>query len=105
MTHKNPFEIRAEMLHLAKDYMDTQQQMNIQFANDMYEQGKKNMQDVQEAYKMYSMDDVINEVVDRMATVNYEFEVPELGVSIDDIQYHFNQWLRSIGYVIEYDDR
>ena len=40
-----------------------------------------------------------------MATVNYEFEVPELGVSIDDIQYHFNQWLRSIGYVIEYDDR
>ena len=45
MTHKNPFEIRAEMLHLAKDYMDTQQQMNIQFANDMYEQGKKNMQD------------------------------------------------------------
>ena len=70
MTHKNPFEIRAEMLHLAKDYMDTQQQM-----------------------------------IDRMANVNYEFEVPELGVSIDDIQYHFNQWLRSIGYVIDYDDR
>ena len=45
-------------LHLAKDYMDTQQQMNIQFANDMYEQGKKNMLEVQEAYKMYSMDDM-----------------------------------------------
>ena len=53
MTHKNPFEIRAEMVKLAKDYMDTQQELNIQFANDMYEQGKKNMLEVQEAYKMY----------------------------------------------------
>ena len=70
MTHKNPFEIRAEMLHLAKDYMDTQQQMNIQFANDMYEQGKKNMQDVQEAYKMYSMDDVINKAKEMYSFVS-----------------------------------
>jgi hypothetical protein len=70
VTHKNPFEIRAEMLHLAKDYMDTQQQMNIQFANDMYEQGKKNMQDVQEAYKMYSMDDVINKAKEMYSFVS-----------------------------------
>ena len=70
MTHKNPFEIRAEMLHLAKDYMDTQQQMNIQFANDMYEQGKKNMQDVQEAHKMYSMDDVINKAKEMYSFVS-----------------------------------
>ena len=26
--NKNPFEIRAEMLQLAKDYMDKQQEMN-----------------------------------------------------------------------------
>jgi hypothetical protein len=58
------------MLHLAKDYMDTQQQMNIQFANDMYEQGKKNMQDVQEAYKMYSMDDVINKAKEMYSFVS-----------------------------------
>jgi len=70
VTHKNPFEIRAEMLHLAKDYMDTQQRMNIQFANDMYEQGKKNMQDVQEAYKMYSMDDVINKAKEMYSFVS-----------------------------------
>ena len=59
MTHKNPFEIRAEMIKLAKDYMDTQQELNIQFANDMYEQGKKNILEVQEAYKMYSMEDMM----------------------------------------------
>jgi len=70
VTPKNPFEIRAEMLHLAKDYMDTQQQMNIQFANDMYEQGKKNMQEVQEAYKMYSMDDVINKAKEMYSFVS-----------------------------------
>lgn len=41
MAHKNPFEIRAEMLQMAKDYMDQQWTMNIQLANDLYEQGHK----------------------------------------------------------------
>jgi len=41
---KNPFEIRAEMIQLAKEYMDKQQEMNIQFAKDMFEQGKMQME-------------------------------------------------------------
>ena len=53
---KNPFEIRADVLKLAKDYMDAQHQLNIQLINDLYEQGKKNYHEVQEAHKMYSMD-------------------------------------------------
>lgn len=56
---KNPFEIRAEMVQLAKEYMDKQQDMNVQLMNDMYEQGKKNYEEVQEAYKMYSMEDMM----------------------------------------------
>jgi len=60
MSHKNPFEIRAEMLSLAKDYMDKQHELNIQFANDMYEQGKMQWEQVQDSYKMYSMDDLMN---------------------------------------------
>ena len=32
MSNKNPFEIRTEMLSLAKDYMDQQYQMNVSFA-------------------------------------------------------------------------
>lgn len=59
MSNKNPFEIRAEMLTLAKDYMDAQHQLNIQLMNDMYEQGKKTYEEVQEAYKMYSMDELM----------------------------------------------
>ena len=59
MSNKNPFEIRADMIKLAKDYMDAQHQLNIQLMNDMYEQGKKTYEEVQEAYKMYSMDELM----------------------------------------------
>jgi hypothetical protein len=59
MTHKNPFEIRADMLAMAKDYMDQQWTMNIQLANDMYEQGQKTMDEVKEAYQIYSTEDLM----------------------------------------------
>lgn len=58
MTNKNPFEIRAEVLQLAKDYMDQQYQMNILFAEKMVEQGKKTIEEIQDTYKMYSMDEL-----------------------------------------------
>lgn len=57
--NKNPFEIRAEMLQLAKDYMDQQYHMNIQFTDRMVEQGKQSMEEVKETYKMYSIDELM----------------------------------------------
>lgn len=59
MANKNPFEIRAEILTLAKDYLDAQHNLNIQLMNDLYEQGKKGLGDVEAAYKMYSMEDLM----------------------------------------------
>jgi hypothetical protein len=63
MSSKNPFEIRAEMLQLAKDYMDQQYHMNIQFVENMVAEGEKSRKDIEdqlkEAYKMYSMDDLM----------------------------------------------
>ena len=59
MSNKNPFEIRAEMIKLAKDYMDQQYHMNVQLMNDMFEQGKKTYEEVQDAYKMYSMEELM----------------------------------------------
>lgn len=63
MVNKNPFEIRAEMLQLAKDYMDQQCHMNIQFYENMIAEGEKARKDIEEqlkdAYKMYSMEDLI----------------------------------------------
>lgn len=61
--NKNPFEIRAEMLKLAKDYMDQQYHMNIQFLENMVAEGNKAREDIQEqlkeAYKMYSTEDLM----------------------------------------------
>jgi len=70
MSNKNPFEIRADMLKLAKDYMDAQHQLNIQLANDMFEQGKKTYEDVQAAYKMYSTEDLMAKAKEMYAFVS-----------------------------------
>ena len=59
MSSKNPFELRAQVLHLAKQYMDQQYQMNIKFAQDMFEQGQKTIEDVHNAYQMYSMEELM----------------------------------------------
>ena len=70
MSSKNPFEIRADMLKLAKDYMDQQYNMNVQLMNDMYEQGKKNYEEVQEAYKIYSIDDLMKKAKEMYSFVS-----------------------------------
>ena len=70
MQNKNPFEIRTEMLQMAKDYMDQQYHMNIQLANDLYEQGKKNMDDVEKAYEMYSMSDLMEKAKEMYSFVS-----------------------------------
>ena len=62
----NPFEIRAEMLKMAQDYLTKQQEINLQFAKDTFEQlvkeGKKVAEDWQQyAPKMYSFEDVLKE--------------------------------------------
>jgi hypothetical protein len=59
MSNKNPFEIRAEMLQLAKDYLDQQYHMNIQFAEKLMDQGKKTAEELQEMYKMYTLDELM----------------------------------------------
>lgn len=47
------------MLQLAKDYMDQQYYMNKEFAEKMFEAGKKSMEELQEANKMYTMEELM----------------------------------------------
>lgn len=68
--NKNPFEIRAEMLQLAKEYMDKQQEMNIQLMNDLFEQNKVQMEEVKAAYKMYSMDELMDKAKEMYSFVS-----------------------------------
>jgi hypothetical protein len=68
--NKNPFEIRAEMLQLAKEYMDQQYHMNIQFAENMVAQGKKTVEDIQSTYKMYSMEELMEKAKEMYSFVS-----------------------------------
>ena len=70
MSNKNPFEIRTEMLALAKDYMDQQYQMNISFAEKALETGKKTIEEVQDLYKMYSMEDLMEKAKEMYSFVS-----------------------------------
>ena len=59
MSNKNPFEIRAEMLAMAKDYMDQAWQMNVDFTNRLFEEGKKSTEDMQKALQPYSTEEMM----------------------------------------------
>ena len=62
----NPYELRAQMLGMAQEYLHKQQEINLDFAGRTFEQlvkeGKKVAEDWQEyAPKMYSFDEVLKE--------------------------------------------
>lgn len=59
MSNKNPFEIRAEMLQMAKDYMDQQWHMNLDFTRQLFEQNQKTVEDMQKALQPYSMEELM----------------------------------------------
>jgi len=74
MSNKNPFEIRAEMLNLAKEYMDQQYHMNIQFLENMVAEGNKAREEIEEqlkdAYKMYTIEDLMEKAKEMYSFVS-----------------------------------
>ena len=70
MSNKNPFEIRADMLAMAKDYMDQQYHMNLQFTQQLFEQGKKTVDDVQAAIKPYSTEELMKKAAELYSFVS-----------------------------------
>ncbi len=67
---KNPFEIRSDMLQLAKEYMDQQQYQNLEFSKKMYDQGKLQMEEWQKASQMYSMEDLMEKAKEMYSFVS-----------------------------------
>lgn len=59
MSNKNPFEIRAEMLQMAKDYMDQAWHMNVDFTRQLVEQNKATVEELQKALVPYTMDELM----------------------------------------------
>ena len=68
MSNKNPFEIRADMLKMAKDYMDQSWNNNLELAQRMYTNSKISTEQFQEAFKPYSMEPLMEK-----ATEMYKF--------------------------------
>ena len=67
---KSGFEIRAEMLQLAKEYMDQQSKMNFELAEKLSEQGQKTLEEFNDTYKMYSMEDLIEKAKEMYSFVS-----------------------------------
>lgn len=59
MSNKNPFEIRQEVLAMAKEYMDQAWHLNADFMRQMFEQNKVSIEDMQKALLPYSVDDLM----------------------------------------------
>ena len=70
MSNKNPFELRTEILEMAKDYMDKQTQMNVEFATKMFEAGQKTADELKEAMTPYSMDDLMEKAKEMYSFVS-----------------------------------
>lgn len=70
MSNKNPFEIRTDMLAMAKDYMDQQYHMNVAFAEKALELNKKTIEEVQDMYKMYSIEDLMEKAKEMYSFVS-----------------------------------
>jgi hypothetical protein len=58
---KNPFEIRADILAMAKDYMDKQQEITMEIFKKAVEVGEKSMKDIPTLYPIKDMMDKATE--------------------------------------------
>ena len=59
MADKNAFEIRSDILQLAKEYMDKQRDMHLEYAQKRMDAGQTQMNDMVTAYKPYTFDDLM----------------------------------------------
>ena len=67
MSTKNPFEIRSDVLAMAKDYMDKQYALNLELSKKMIEAGQKAMEDLP---TMYTMDELLEKAKEMYSFVS-----------------------------------
>jgi hypothetical protein len=70
MSNKNPFEIRAEMLQMAKDYMDQQWHMNVDFTKQLFEKNMKTVGEMEAALKPYSTEELMKKASEMYSFVS-----------------------------------
>ena len=70
MANRNPFEIRADMLAMAKDYMDQAWHMNIDFTRQLVEQNKATAEEMKAALEPYSIEELMKKATELYSFVN-----------------------------------
>lgn len=68
--NKNPFEIRGEVLQLAKEYMDKQAEMNMLYAEKMMEIGRIQTEEYMKAFQPYSFEDLMKKANDMYSFIS-----------------------------------
>ena len=58
---KTPYELRTEILSIAKDYLDKQYEANYHLAERMLESTKYDSKTVEQLMKMYSPEDLMKQ--------------------------------------------
>lgn len=69
MTQKNPFELRADVLALAKEYMDKQMELNQQYAIKMMETGVVATEELLQLFKPYTFEELMAKAAEMYAFV------------------------------------
>ena len=64
MSNKNPFELRTDILAMAKDYMDQQYHMNTEFARKAFDEAVATQKVTVDSWKthvpeMYTIEDMM----------------------------------------------
>lgn len=75
MTTKNPFEIRTDILAMAKEYLDKQYEINVQFANRAFDEAVNAGKVAADAWtqyapKMYSIEELTKKAQELYSFVN-----------------------------------
>lgn len=66
---KNGYEIRAQLIELAKDYVEKQSKANIEYAEKMQALGKIQLEEYMNAFKPYTMADIMARAQDMYSFV------------------------------------
>jgi hypothetical protein len=69
MSNKSPFEIRADILAMARDYMDKQYAINLELTKQMVEAGQTTVEDFQKATQIYSTDELMKKAAEMYSFV------------------------------------
>ena len=59
MSNKSPYEIRSDVLAMAKEFMDKSYQMNLAHHTQLFEAGQKTVEEMTKAMTPYTMDELM----------------------------------------------